>query len=136
MDKGTKGAHSELIAAAWLLENGYAVFRNVSAHGPVDLVAIKDSEVTLIDVKSGFIRNGEKHFPPLSAAQRDLKVIAVVVFPNGSCEFEQTIRISRRGNVEHRQCLICSKIYVVKKQYQKFCTVKCRNRHHYPLKAV
>jgi Holliday junction resolvase-like predicted endonuclease len=33
------GAVSELAAASWLLGQGYEVFRNVSAHGPADLIA-------------------------------------------------------------------------------------------------
>ena len=31
--------HNELLAAAWLLRQGYEVFRNVSANGLIDLVA-------------------------------------------------------------------------------------------------
>lgn len=46
-----KGAHAELRACAWLLEQGYEVFRNVSSHGKIDLVAIKDGEVRFFDVK-------------------------------------------------------------------------------------
>ena len=29
-----KGAHAELVATAWLLEQGYEVFRNVSQDAP------------------------------------------------------------------------------------------------------
>jgi hypothetical protein len=47
------GCLNEMLACVWLLDNGYEVFRNVSAHGNVDVVAI-DSEgrVRLIDIKS------------------------------------------------------------------------------------
>jgi len=50
-----KGAKHELLAAAWLLEQGYQVFRNVSPAGPVDLVAFdtETGEIVLIDVKTG-----------------------------------------------------------------------------------
>jgi hypothetical protein len=47
-----RGAESELKACAWLLEQGYEVFRNVSAFGVIDIVAIKDGVVRCIDVKS------------------------------------------------------------------------------------
>jgi hypothetical protein len=51
MNKKHKGAHMEIRAAAWLLEQGYEVFRNVSPYGEIDLVAIKDGVVTALDVK-------------------------------------------------------------------------------------
>lgn len=47
-----RGAHAELKAAAWLLEQGFDVFRNVSPHGDTDLVAIKDGVVRRFDVKA------------------------------------------------------------------------------------
>ena len=48
-----RGAITELRACSWLLAEGYEVFRNVSAFGPVDVVAIKDGVTRYIDVKSG-----------------------------------------------------------------------------------
>jgi hypothetical protein len=55
MNKKHQGAHSELTVSARLLQLGYEVFRNVSAHGMADLVAYKPStgEILLIDVKTG-----------------------------------------------------------------------------------
>jgi Holliday junction resolvase-like predicted endonuclease len=47
-----KGAQSELIGAAYLLDQGYAVFRNVSAHGIIDLVGVKNGIAEFFDVKS------------------------------------------------------------------------------------
>jgi Holliday junction resolvase-like predicted endonuclease len=56
MDLKHLGARSEMIAAVWLLERGYEVFRNVSSAGPIDLVAVdptdRDGTVYLFDVKS------------------------------------------------------------------------------------
>lgn len=48
-----KCAVGELAAACWLLEQGYEVFRNVSQHGPADLVAwnVATGRTFLIDVK-------------------------------------------------------------------------------------
>jgi hypothetical protein len=39
------------MASTWLMEQGYDVFRNVSPHGLIDLVAIQDSRVLRLDVK-------------------------------------------------------------------------------------
>lgn len=61
---GTKGSISEHIATAWLLSNGYDVFRNVSPTGRADLMAVDwDKDETIrVDVKSaGFtLGNSEK----------------------------------------------------------------------------
>ena len=48
-----KGARYELLACAWLLEQGYEVFRNVSPTGKGDIIIWKkDSIPIVIDVKS------------------------------------------------------------------------------------
>lgn len=46
------GTLSELKAMAWLVEQGYEVFRNISAEGPFDLIAIRPGETIYIDVKT------------------------------------------------------------------------------------
>ena len=51
-----KGDKAEYIAAMWLWDQGYLVCRNMSQQGAVDLVAIKEHEVILIDVKSECVR--------------------------------------------------------------------------------
>lgn len=89
-----RGATSELIAAAWLLRQGYEVFRNVSQHGEADLVAIKGDEVIQIDVKTrpaavnvnGYFKKVPDH------------VRVLLVHPDtGACEWcERGPPISRR----------------------------------------
>jgi Holliday junction resolvase-like predicted endonuclease len=56
LPKKHRGAHAELIAASWLLTQGYEVFRNVSPHGVADIIAInfETGERLLIDVKSTY----------------------------------------------------------------------------------
>lgn len=51
---GTKGSISEHIASAWLMSQGYDVFRNVSPNGRADLIAIhwERDETIRVDVKS------------------------------------------------------------------------------------
>jgi len=50
----TKGAISEHIATAWLMANGYDVFRNVSPNGRADILAVdwEKDETIRVDVKS------------------------------------------------------------------------------------
>ena len=78
-----RGASSELIACAWLLQQGYEVFRNVSPQGPIDLVAFKNGKTTFFDVKS---TNG--YFPSniLTPKQKALGVLILAVDPDGKCE--------------------------------------------------
>ena len=52
MDTKHKGAHSELDACVWLLDQGFEVFRNVSLHGTTDIVAIKYDLILRVDVRT------------------------------------------------------------------------------------
>jgi len=72
-----KGASSELIACSWLMDQGYEVFRNVCSHGPADLVAWRDGEILLIDVKS--------QLSSLTSEQMGMGVRRLVVMPDGEC---------------------------------------------------
>ena len=47
-----KGDFAEYYAVTWLWDNGYTVFHNAGCSGPIDMIAIKDGEVKLIDVKT------------------------------------------------------------------------------------
>ena len=51
-NKGRIGDIVELKAQSWLLEQGYEVFRNVSAKGPVDVIILDtDNKIVMVDVK-------------------------------------------------------------------------------------
>ena len=71
-----KGDKAEYIAAMWLWDQGYLVCRNMSQQGAVDLVAIKEHEVILIDVKSECVRkrDGYKINRALTPIQKNLGV--------------------------------------------------------------
>ena len=73
-------AQTELAACIYLLGEGYEVFRNVSAHGTADLVAVKGDRVLRIDVKSG--RDGGK----LTAMQEREGIVLLHVDESGHCE--------------------------------------------------
>ena len=68
-----RGARSELLACAWLLENGYECFRNVSQHGPVDVIGIRDGVISLFNVKS----NRSAVYFTTAAAMLGLKFLVV-----------------------------------------------------------
>lgn len=84
INKKHKGSQSELIATVWLLGQGYEVFRNVSIHGIIDLVAVRNGVCHYFDVKSAktyTAKNGNKTYytPPLSKAQVLVGVKTLIV---------------------------------------------------------
>jgi len=47
-----KGDFAEYYAVTWLWDQGYEVFRNCGSTGLIDMIAMKDGEIKLIDVKT------------------------------------------------------------------------------------
>ena len=85
-----KGDKAEWIAAMWLWDQGYLVCKNMSQQGPVDLVAIKEDEVILIDVKSECRRkrDGYKINRSLTSIQKVINVkILNVNVETGECTY-------------------------------------------------
>jgi len=92
--KANRGAWGELIASAWLMENGYQVFRNLCPVGPMDIVAFKDGAFWGIDVKIVqitmardriVVSNGNR----LSDKQMNMGVKQLWVTPDGICGFSR-----------------------------------------------
>ena len=82
--KHIKGDRAELIAAEYFIKIGYSVHRNMSQHGPVDLVLIDEDgtgDVILIDVKAISLRtkNGYKVNRSTTKKQKELDVQLVFV---------------------------------------------------------
>ena len=59
-DTSRKGDFAEYYAVTWLWDNGYEVFKNSGRTGMIDLIAIKDGEITLIDVKTDKVNKPHK----------------------------------------------------------------------------
>ena len=82
--KHIKGDRAELIAAEYFIGLGYSVSRNMSQHGPVDLVLIDEDgtgDVILVDVKAISLRtkNGYKVNRTQTKKQKELDVQLVFV---------------------------------------------------------
>ena len=82
--KHIKGDRAELIAAEYFINIGYSVCRNMSQHGPVDLVLIDEDgmgDVILIDVKAISLRtkNGYKVNRTPTKKQQELDVQLIFV---------------------------------------------------------
>ena len=83
-EKHIKGDRAELIAAQYFMGLGYSVHRNMSGHGPVDMVLIDEDgmgDVILVDVKALSLRtkNGWKVNRNLTKKQKELDVQLIFV---------------------------------------------------------
>ena len=67
IDPNLKGDLAEHYAITWLWDEGFQVFKNAGCTGLVDLIAMKDGEIFLFDVKMG-------HPSKRTAAQKKLGV--------------------------------------------------------------
>jgi len=82
--KHIKGDRAELIAAEYFMSIGYSVHRNMSGHGPVDMVLIDEDsmgDVILVDVKALSLRskNGWKVNRVPTKKQKELDVQLIFV---------------------------------------------------------
>ena len=82
--KHIKGDRAELIAAEHFIALGYSVHKNISGHGPVDLVLIDEDgmgDVILVDVKALSLRtkNGWKVNSSPTKKQKELDVQLIFV---------------------------------------------------------
>lgn len=83
-DTTTKGAWAELIACAWLMEQGYEVFHKVSPSGWADVIAWRGQELIKADVRMcdpGGRAGG------LSDCQYQSGVVPLFVTKEGVCSF-------------------------------------------------
>ena len=75
--KHIKGDQAELIAQEFFIKKGFYVFKNISQHGPADMVVLdKDGYTILIDVKAVSLRakNGFKVNRAPSKEQHELGI--------------------------------------------------------------
>lgn len=98
-----KGAWAELTATAWLLDQGYEVFRNVSPHGDTDIIARKPGEILEIDVTCGSVRiraDGSQTLQYNGKSKSPAYVRVLVVLPDGTCQWGE--KGIARGPIETR----------------------------------
>lgn len=102
----TKGAISEHIATAWLLKQGYDVFRNVSPNGRADLLAVDwvNDKTVRVDVKSrGFSPNGKGERASADRGKFELNkgfdIRYLIVDDEGACEWYSDQPKSDNDNV-------------------------------------
>jgi hypothetical protein len=111
-----RGARAELIACAWLLSNGYEVFRNISPHGECDIIGKKGVRIELFDVKSREVSSLAR----LKEEQIAAGVKLLFVSPDGSC------RIIETTPARQKQCVECGKDIRSRYPSQRYCGIDCR----------
>ena len=125
MDRKHVGAHNELLASVWLLKQGYEVFRNVSQHGLVDIVAMKDGATVLFDVKqAAFTIDGKKSQATLTAGQIALEVKVINVYPDATCFIDWFPQAKSKNG--RRLCLGCGTEFHSNTKRARFCSTECR----------
>ena len=105
--KHIKGDRAELIAAEYFINLGYSVCRNMSQHGPVDLVLIDEDgmgDVILVDVKAISLRtkNGYKvnRSPTKKQKELDVKLIFVDLETKEVLDIMPSKRRTKQTNVK------------------------------------
>ena len=105
--KHIKGDRAELIAAEYFINLGYSVCRNMSQHGPVDLVLIDEDgmgDVILVDVKAISLRtkNGYQvnRSPTKKQQELDVKLIFVDLETKEVLDIMPSKRRTKQTNVK------------------------------------
>jgi predicted nucleic acid-binding Zn ribbon protein len=117
-----KGSRAELAASVWLLDQGYEVFRNISFHGPVDLVAVKSGETLLLDVKCKY----PKIYRSL-ATQEQIDLGVKFLMPVGD-SFEIFDIPGPETETPKTHCRVCGKPLGMSRQ--RYCSQTCTNKYN------
>ena len=126
MDQKHIGAHNELLATVWLLKRGYEVFRNISQHGDIDLIALKDGKAIHLDVKAAqYTVDGYPGTVKIKPRQIEAGVKVLMVYPDGECAIDLAPEPS--GQKGHRVCQECATDFKIWTKRQRFCSPKCRS---------
>ena len=118
------GSRNELIATTWLLDQGYEVFRNVSRHGEINIIATRGTEFLLLDVKTGGL-DGVSKYDGLSTAQVQRGVKRLNVYDDGTCKI---VEPRARPITVRRTCPYCDRSFEAKRR-ALYCSPKCSNLH-------
>lgn len=102
MNAKHKGSLAELLACAWLLKQGYEVFRNVSQHGVADIIAWRpEGSPILVEVRKTVLRPAVDGTSCSAAVARtirhpDLRFLYIIT-ETGECSFDLEALAAARG---------------------------------------
>ena len=128
MDRKHVGARNELLATVWLLKQGYEVFRNVSQHGLIDLIAIKEDEVVFFDVKASGKGFG-KTTARLTSEQIKIGVKCIQVSTDDQCIIDNIPH--GKDDTTTTKCVNCGNPVIHRiNSPRKFCSKSCSSKYH------
>jgi hypothetical protein len=117
MEKKHKGARAELVACAWLLKQGYEVYRNVSPWGLCDVLATRNGEFFKFDVKT---MGGGIVIARLTRAQIEDGVMLLGVLDDGCCIINPAVPDYGSGT-----CKECGATFKKTQTNHVFCQKSC-----------
>lgn len=125
IDKKHVGARSEMIACAWLLGQGYEVFRNVSPFGDTDLIAQKNNEFFRFDVKTTTYSKstGQIYTTKVRKDLIKLGVRHLYVTDDGNCQIDWA---PESDDLPVLICENCSGEFARAQRTQRFCCRGCK----------
>jgi Holliday junction resolvase-like predicted endonuclease len=122
MHRKHRGTYNELRACAWLLNQGYEVYRNISSYGLIDIIAEKDNVIHKFDVKSCIDIDIKKtKSTQLSLEQVHQGIKALYIDLNGRCYIEESPILSKKRQF----CIVCCE-YLAREFQKECCSPECR----------
>ena len=122
-----KGARNELAATVWLLDQGYEVFRNISQHGAVDIIATRNGEIVFIDVKA---RHPSSTGAVGARATEEQYERGVKFLYINAATGEISLGDPLPPFVT-APCDLCGNLFTQKRSEQRYCSRNCRERAKY-----
>lgn len=134
--KGKIGQVVEYKAIAWLLLQGYEVFKNVTYHGPVDLIALdpETKAIKLVDVKKvvdGSRKTTKVSHPKISDVQRSLGVAPLFYDEKNNFFAWTTKEIYDRLGKEKKSPVVVQPQIVLGHEFSSFAEM-CRHFEVHP----
>jgi hypothetical protein len=120
------GAVSELLASAFLLKQGYEVFRNVAPDGCADIVAFNKERLRKIDVKTTRLNNEGKIqlIPKAQDVGKQNGVEILYVLSEKEIYFAEDID-DNYNNTNQKKCPNCLNDFIAKSRKNRFCKKIC-----------
>lgn len=125
------GAMNELQACLHLLEDGYEVFKNVSPVGEIDIIAIKNGVIKLLDVKPGVVKSdGTATGMSLKNNQLALGIRALHVYKDGTPYRVEDLSDEEVELLGVRICQRCQKSFKGRFSNRTYCSLECAEIVH------
>ncbi len=118
------GAMSELMACAWLLKQGYEVYRNTAPDGLFDIVIYDKQKKSFLGIDVKTSKNNKKYYSHPKNECLANENILLVDTNTGQVGFATDIGYHKFIGVK-RICPYCSKSFIAKDGFGIYCSNNC-----------